>query len=79
MIAENDLPLDLMFQSEIRKGGKQVDKGLFQARQAFERQYILRALQSCQWNQSKASRLLRVHRNTLLQKIKTFDIHIKNG
>ena len=73
-IDEYDLPFDLLFGDELTRPGQGVDKGLLQARQTFERQYILRALQSCQWNQVKTARKLRIHRNTLMQKIKALGI-----
>ena len=54
------------------------DSTLVQARQTFERQYILRALERSRWNQSNAARLLGIHRNTLLQKMKALNI-CENG
>jgi DNA-binding NtrC family response regulator len=73
-----DLPLDLLFSDEPTNDRKHVDKGLLQARQIFERQYILRALRTCNWNQTKTARTLKIHRNTLMQKIKALDIKIKS-
>ena len=76
-IDEKDLPFDLLFHresikgTENRKGG---NKGLIQARQAFERLYILRALQNSRWNQTWAANLLGIHRNTLIQKMKALDL-----
>jgi DNA-binding NtrC family response regulator len=35
----------------------------------FERQYVLRVLESVGWNVSRAARLLGVHRNTVLAKL----------
>jgi len=51
-----------------------IDVGLIQARQDFERQYILRALQRCRWNQTDTARVLKIHRNTLIQKMKILDL-----
>ncbi|MBW2073002.1 MAG: helix-turn-helix domain-containing protein, partial [Deltaproteobacteria bacterium] len=45
-----------------------------QARENFERQYIIRALKRAGWNQSEAARILKIHRNTLLQKMKALQI-----
>jgi len=69
-----DLPFDLLYKDDVIKVGQQVEKGLLQARRLFERQYILRALKICKYNQAKTARLLRIHRNTLIQKMKALDI-----
>jgi DNA-binding NtrC family response regulator len=77
-IHENDLPFDLLLREESGDTQEQkwtaVDSGLIQARQEFERQYILRALQRCRWNQTDTARLLKIHRNTLFQKMKTLEL-----
>ncbi|MBU0464202.1 MAG: sigma-54 dependent transcriptional regulator [Proteobacteria bacterium] len=76
-IDEKDLPFDLLFHRESIKGaenGTGENKGLIQARQSFERLYILRALQSCRWNQTWTANFLGIHRNTLLQKMKALDL-----
>jgi transcriptional regulator with PAS, ATPase and Fis domain len=72
-----DLPFDLFFKDESANKRKHVDKGLLQARQIFEHRYILRALRTCKWNQTKTARMLKIHRNTLIQKIKALDIKIE--
>jgi DNA-binding NtrC family response regulator len=73
-----DLPFDLLFNEDTMKAGQRVEKGLLQARQLFERQYILRALRICKYNQAKTARMLRVHRNTLIQKMKALDINSRS-
>jgi len=70
-----DLPFDLLYNEDAMKTGQRVEKGLLQARRLFERQYILRALRICKYNQAKTARMLRVHRNTLIQKMKALDIN----
>jgi DNA-binding NtrC family response regulator len=77
-IHENDLPFDLLIREE---GGEYPEKkeagtdlGLIRARQEFERQYILRALQRCRWNQTDTARVLKIHRNTLIQKMKILEL-----
>ena len=70
-----DLPLDLLYNEDTMKDGHQVEKGLLQARRLFERRYILRTLKLCKYNQAKTARMLGIHRNTLLQKMKTLDIN----
>ena len=69
-----DLPFDLLYNEDDMKADQQVEKGLLQARRLFERQYILRALKICKYNQAKTARMLRIHRNTLIQKMKALDI-----
>jgi transcriptional regulator with PAS, ATPase and Fis domain len=69
-----DLPFDLLYNEDTMKTDQRFEKGLLQARRLFERQYILRALKICKYNQAKTSRLLKIHRNTLIQKMKALDI-----
>jgi DNA-binding NtrC family response regulator len=76
-IDEKDLPFELLLREEVytqAPDGNPGDAGLLQARQAFERQYILRALDRNRWNQSNTARVLGIHRNTLLQKMKSLNI-----
>jgi len=76
-IGEKDLPFDLFFHGESANGaqkGTKENKGLIHARHAFERLYILRALQNCRWNQTMAANLLNIHRNTLIQKMKALNL-----
>jgi len=73
-----DLPFDLLYNDDAMKTGQRVEKGLLQARRLFERQYILRALRICKYNQAKTARMLRVHRNTLIQKMKALDINSRS-
>jgi DNA-binding NtrC family response regulator len=77
-IHEKDLPFDLLLREERGDSpdpeGTAVDSGLIQARQEFERQYILRALRRCRWNQTDTARLLKIHRNTLFQKMKILEL-----
>ena len=49
------------------------------AREQFERQYVLRVLERVAWNQSRAARLLGLHRNTLLAKLAAWGIRRPNG
>ncbi len=77
-IEEKDLPLDLLFHEHSSMFSEQStseEKSLTKARQAFERQYILRVLRSSRWNQAEAARKLKVHRNTLINKVKLLKIN----
>ena len=70
LVGLKELPLDIgivrnQLFTEIRGDGVT----LKEARQRFEGQYILRVLEKVSWNQTEASKLLGLHRNTLLWKI----------
>jgi DNA-binding NtrC family response regulator len=41
----------------------------------FEREYVLPVVRRVQWNLSRAARILRVHRNTLLRKLSVQGLH----
>jgi DNA-binding NtrC family response regulator len=75
-IEEGDLPFDLLIHDRLVEAesldGR--DTGLTDARQSFEREYILRVLKRCQGNQAEAARLLKIHRNTLLNKMKSLGL-----
>jgi DNA-binding NtrC family response regulator len=73
-----DLPFDLLYDEDDMEAGHRVEKGLLQARRLFERQYILRALKFCKYNQAKTARMLRIHRNTLIQKMKALEINSRS-
>jgi transcriptional regulator with PAS, ATPase and Fis domain len=78
-IDEKDLPFDLLLRDEIDGEAPegQAGDGLVQARHAFERQFILRTLERCRWNQTNTARMLGIHRNTLLQKMKSLHINVE--
>ena len=69
-----DLPLDILLDSSLTPKTPPLGDGLLQARENFERQYILKALKKAGWNQSEAARILNIHRNTLIQKMKSLGI-----
>ena len=47
---------------------------LLEARDRYEKMYVLSALRKTGWNQSEAARILRIHRNTLLKKMAAFQL-----
>ncbi len=53
------------------------ERGLLRIREAVERQIILNALEVCQWNQTETAKILKINRNTLLQKAKQLGIPLK--
>ncbi len=48
------------------------------AHEEFEKKYIYHVLEATRWNQSRASRLLGMHRNTLSRKIDDYRL-VRNG
>ena len=73
-----DLPLELIYNEERIEQSGPIDAGLIDARNRFERRYILRALKMCNWNQAKTARMLHIHRNTLIQKMKSLHLGIRS-
>ena len=64
-----DLPLDLALPETGARHGEDAGLPLREAREQFERQYVLRVLERVGWNQSRAARVLGLHRNTLWGKL----------
>lgn len=56
---------------EVKKGG------LIKIREAIEKRIILNVFEVTQWNQTEAAKILKVNRNTLLQKAKQLGIMLK--
>jgi len=74
-ISHEDLPLEMLLESPSTQQAFVPEKdGLLKARDSFERQFILKALKRVEWNQSEAARILGIHRNTLIQKMKALDL-----
>jgi len=68
VISLRDLPLDLALPDAAARSDEP-GLSLREARARFERQFILRVLEGADWNQSRAARLLGLHRNTLIAKL----------
>lgn len=82
IIDVKDLPLEILFNDDSISGAKSslaAGRGLIEARTAFERVYILKALQNNQWNQTRTAEQLGIHRNTLIQKMKSLDLKNDEG
>ncbi|PYN99121.1 MAG: hypothetical protein DMD89_12005 [Candidatus Rokuibacteriota bacterium] len=75
----HDIPLDLALPET--GVGLTEDTGLplREACDQFERQYVLRVLESVRWNVSRGARRLGVHRNTVLTKLAGWGIHRPTG
>jgi two-component system response regulator AtoC len=69
-----DLPLDLAMPDTGSRSPEDEGLPLREAREQFEQQYVLRVLERVGWNQSRAARLLGLHRNTLLAKLAAWGI-----
>jgi DNA-binding NtrC family response regulator len=75
-----DLPNELVFPEPNGRGGLVVgSKGLLEARDKFEKMYILSALRKSGWNQSEAARVLGIHRNTLIKKMASHGLGLRYG
>jgi two-component system response regulator AtoC len=65
-----DIPMFTITKTEIK------DMPLKAATKTFERQYVGAVLESVNWNRTKASKILGIHRNTLLAKINELGMKI---
>jgi DNA-binding NtrC family response regulator len=78
MVEEADIPFDQLIRGEAEEllsdSVQRREHGLVQARNAFERQYILRSLKRCGWNQTDAARELKIHRNTLSNRMRSLNL-----
>jgi two-component system response regulator AtoC len=82
VIRLEDLPLDLaIHEVTVRSTGEPPGAllPLREARDRFEQAYVLRALESENWNQSRAARRLGVHRNTLLARLAGWGLRRDDG
>src|SRR5262249_61135859 len=67
-IDDKDLPLDLLLPDPRARTEGSEELPLKEAREQFERQLILQALERAQWNRTQAARSLGMHRNSLKAK-----------
>jgi DNA-binding NtrC family response regulator len=74
----SDLPIELFMNEEEFKqdmeGLKDDKLGLIGVRQAFEKRLILQTLEKTNWNQTETAKTLKIHRNTLIKKLKRLNI-----
>jgi two-component system response regulator AtoC len=74
-ISLRELPLDIsILGPDAIEDIQKVGLSLREARNHFEKQYILNILEKVQWNQTEAARVLGLHRNTLLWKLQRLQI-----
>ncbi len=75
-ITLRDLPVEVFTTPDLLPSS--LDKvGLKEACQSFEKRIILECLKKTGWNQTKAARLLKIHRNTLIAKMKGLGINLE--
>jgi DNA-binding NtrC family response regulator len=76
VISTEDLPANILTNQVIMEtsdtNGDMIT--LKRARHQFERQFILRILEKLHWNQTKAAKMMGIHRNTLILKMEELDI-----
>ncbi len=75
IISHKRLPLDILL--AVTTGESNMgEEGLLlkEAREQFEKQFILGVLEKVEWNQTEAAKILGVHRNTLIMKIQNLGI-----
>ncbi len=74
----DDLPVK-MFETEAEAGQARDNKDFREALRAFERHYIINVLNKTNWNRIEAAREMKIHRNTLLMKMKDLGIKELRG
>jgi len=73
-----DVPLEILMDSGQDVQDLKPDKmGLIKIREAIEKRIILNVLEATKWNQTEAAKILKVNRNTLIQKAKQLGILMK--
>lgn len=75
VISHKGLPLDILLAVTTGESNTgEEGKLLREAREQFEKQFILGVLEKVNWNQTEAAKILGVHRNTLIMKIQNLGI-----
>ena len=73
LITLSNLPIELFMDGEdfTQEMGeiKDDELGLNKVKEAFEKRFILKALEKTNWNQTEAAKILKIHRNTLVKKL----------
>jgi len=73
-----DIPLEILMGSDRGMKDSEVEKlGLIRIREAFEKRVIANVLEATEWNQSETAKILKINRNTLIQKVKQFGILLR--
>ena len=78
LIDLKDIPIEILMDSDQDMVGLEPKAGgLIKIREAFERRIIINVLETTRWNQTEAAKILRINRNTLIQKAKQFGISLR--
>jgi DNA-binding NtrC family response regulator len=73
-----DIPLEILMGSDRGMKDAEVEKlGLIRIREAFEKRVIANVLEATEWNQSETAKILKINRNTLIQKVKQLGILLR--
>jgi len=75
----NDLPLDVLLPQQATKVRAAEALPLNEATDQFERQMVLRVLDSVSWNLTEAGRILAIHRNSLRVKLARWGVRAPGG
>ncbi len=74
-----DLPVEVLVGKGMVEGIPVAELGLIKAREEFERRLISKVLELTGGNQSEAARILKIHRNTLIQKMEQLGLKKRNN
>jgi len=78
LIDIKDIPLEVLLNSEQEPEESEYQKsGLIKIREEFEKRVVSNVLEAVQGNQSEAAKILKINRNTLIQKARQFGILLK--
>jgi DNA-binding NtrC family response regulator len=78
LIDLKNIPLEILMHSgQEPKDSDYRKSGLIKVREEFEKRILLNVLEAVQWNQSEAAKILKINRNTLIQKSRQFGILLK--
>ena len=78
LIELKNIPLEILMNSEQEPQDSDYQKsGLIKIREEFEKRIVLNVLEAAQWNQTEAAKILKINRNTLIQKSRQFGILLK--
>ncbi|RLA95245.1 MAG: sigma-54-dependent Fis family transcriptional regulator, partial [Deltaproteobacteria bacterium] len=75
----SDLPVEVLVGKDELEEIPVAELGLIKAREEFERRLISKVLELTGGNQSETARILKIHRNTLLQKMEQLGLKKKRN
>ncbi len=70
-----DIPLEILMDSDQNLQDFKLERmGLLKIRETIEKRIIVNVLEATKWNQTETAKILKINRNTLIQKAKQFGI-----